>query len=251
MACSNSKSAVAEFLLLSGANIQQKDTESNWTPLHRAIHYACLDIVVLLKRYGASFDSLDSDFFTPLSLIPETPTGHKKESFVYVWGKNKNYNLGIGNITTRCHPDFVKGLPTVAKAAISKFHSLFLTPTGTLFGCGHSKEGRLGVGSEATLTSPQEIAVKFNHKNERIAEVSAGMSHSLIMTNKAVYAAGSNKHLQLGIEGEEVPLSFKEVTLDVDSKSMRLSLAVRDTQRSFGLRLERWAVRRHSGGSWS
>lgn len=103
-------------------------------------------------------------------------------------------------------------MPTVAKAAISKFHSLFLTPTGTLFGCGHSKEGRLGVGSEATLTSPQEI--------ERIAEVSAGMSHSLIMTNKAVYAAGSNKHLQLGIEGEEVALSFKEVTLDVDSKSM-------------------------------
>lgn len=217
---------MAEFLLRNGAKIEQKDTESNFTPLHRAIHYACLDIVVLLKRYGASFDSLDSDFYTPLQLIPQPSVnsiGNKVEYCVNVWGKNKNFNLGIGNIMTRTHPDAVKGLPTIAKASVNKYHSLFLTPTGTLWGCGHSKEGRLGVGSEATLTSPQIIPVKTNHKSERIVEVSAGLSHSLILTNKGVYGAGSNKHLQLGLKNVETSLVFKEIPLDrseVDFKNM-------------------------------
>lgn len=177
---------------------------------------------MILKRFGASFDSLDSDFFTPLQLLPQTfdnATGWT----VSVWGKNKNYNLGIGNVTARHHPDSIKSLPAIAQASINKFHSLYLSTNGTLFGCGHSKEGRLGVGSEATLTSPQEIAVKFNHKHEKIVEVSAGLSHSLILTNKSVYAAGSNKHLQLGIRNVDSTLSFKEVSFDkteVDAKNL-------------------------------
>lgn len=221
MACSNSKPVVAEFLLQNGANIQAKDSESAFSPLHRAVHYACLEIVTLLKRYGASFDMFDSDFYTPLQLIPLPTFGH--QSFVNVWGRNKNYNLGIGNVTTRHHPDTVKGLPSVVKASVNKFHSLFLSSTGVLWGCGHSKEGRLGIGSEATLTSPQEIPIKFNHKNERIVEVSAGLSHSLLLTNKSVYAAGSNKYLQLGMAGAEMSTVFKEVQLDrsdVDFKNM-------------------------------
>jgi inhibitor of Bruton tyrosine kinase len=230
VACSNSKPLVAEALLTLGANIHQKDTESAWTPLHRAIHYACLEIAVLLKRFGASFDVLDSDFFTPLQLIPQLSQQQKIELSVVVWGKNKNYNLGLGNVTTRNHPEAVKGLPMIVKASVNKFHSLFLTPTGALWGCGHSKEGRLGIGTENTVTSPQEIVVKFGHRNERIVEVSAGMSHSLILTNKAVYGTGSNKHLQLGMKNVETTLVFKEVPLDradIDMKNM-LSVVATD-----------------------
>lgn len=180
----------------------------------------------MLKRYGASFDSLDADFFTPLQLLPMV--SKDREASVNVWGKNKNYNLGIGNSTTRNHPDAIKSLPKIMKASINKFHSLFLASSGALWGCGHSKEGRLGIGSEATLTIPQEIAVKFNHKNEKIFEVSAGLSHSLIRTNKAVYGAGSNKHLQLGMKAVDVALTFKEVSLDrseVDFKNMLCIIA--------------------------
>lgn len=226
VAASNSKPAVAEVLCKLGANVHQKDIESNWTPLHRAIHYACLEIAVILKRYGASFDLLDSDFFTPLQLIPSLSPNHKTEFSVVVWGKNKNYNLGIGNVTTRSHPEAVKGLPMIVKASVNKFHSLFLTPTGSLWGCGHSKEGRLGIGSEITVTSPQEIHVKFGHRNERIVEVSAGMFHSLILTNKAVYAAGSNKHLQLGMKNIEMTLVFKEVPLDRADIDIKIMLCV-------------------------
>lgn len=225
MACSNSKPEVAEFLLKNGANVTQKDTESNFTSLHRSIHYGCLELIEILKRYGASFDSLDSDFYTPLQLIPfpsRLTSRQKLECHANVWGKNKNYNLGIGSITARNHPDIIKGLPKVEKAAINKYHSLFLSD-GKLFGCGHSKEGRLGIGSEATLTSTQEIPVKFNHKAEKIIEISAGLSHSLILTNKALYGTGSNKHLQLGMKNVDMVSTFKEIPLDrseVDFKNM-------------------------------
>lgn len=226
MACSTSKPLVTEFLLRNGANIKSVDTESVWTPLHRSIHYACLDTAVLLKLYGASFDCLDMDFYTPLQLLPQLPKsapGQRIENCVNVWGKNKNYNLGIGNITTRNHPESVKGLPATSKASINKYHSLFLTSCNKLFGCGHSKEGRLGIGSDATLTNPQEIEVKFNHKNERILEVSAGLSHSLILTNKGIYGTGSNKHLQLGMKNVDMTMLFKEVPVDkseIDLKNM-------------------------------
>lgn len=229
MACSNSKPTVAEFLLKNGANVHQKDTESSFSPLHRAIHYACLEVIPTLKLGGASFESLDSDFYTPLQLIPQL-SNQKVECYANVWGKNKNYNLGIGNVTTRIQPDAIKGLPSILKASMNKFHSLFLAPTGSLWGCGHSKEGRFGSGSEATLTSPQVIPVKFNHKNERIIEVSAGLFHSLILTNKSVYGAGSNKHLQLGMKSVDSATVFKEVQLDradVDVKNM-LSITASD-----------------------
>lgn len=221
---SSSKPEVAEFLIRNGANINAKDTEMNWTSLHRAVNYACLDVAVLLKRYGASFDIFDSDYFTPLQMIHQTK--HEKldkiDMQAVVWGRNKNYNLGIGNINIREVPDILKGLPNIKRASINKFHSLFLSTDSKLWGCGHSKEGRLGVG-ESTLTLPHKIHVKLNYKNEIILDVSVGMSHSLILTNKSVYGSGSNKYYQLGMDTIESILGFKEISLDrteVDFKNM-------------------------------
>jgi inhibitor of Bruton tyrosine kinase len=181
-----------------------------------------------LKRYGASFDIFDSDFYTPLQLIPEArilQSRHSVETNAFFWGKNKNYNLGLGSITSRAYPDAIKNLPSVNKASINKYHSLLLTSLGSVWGCGHSKDGRLGVGSniESTLTCPQEIRIKLNSKSERIIGVSCGLHHSLIYTNKSVYATGSNKHLQLGIKNVDFVSEFKEVPLDkaeVDFKRM-------------------------------
>lgn len=143
-----------------------------------------------------------------------------------VWGRNKNYNLGIGDVTTRDIPDVVKGLNTIKNASINKFHSLFLTSNSKLWGSGHSKEGKLGIGNESTLTYPQEIAVKFNHKNETIIDMSAGMYHSLILTNKSVYGTGSNKYYQLGMKNVESTLSFEEIPMDRKEIDLRNMISV-------------------------
>lgn len=146
---------------------------------------------------------------------------------VNVWGKNKNYNLGIGNVTARLQPDsieyFRKHQISIVNASINSYHSLFLSADGTLYGCGHSKEGRLGVGScEATLVDPQEIRIKFPHKSERIKAVAAGLYHSLVLTNKSIYGTGSNRHFQLGMKNVENVLSFKEINFDKTDINMSL-----------------------------
>jgi inhibitor of Bruton tyrosine kinase len=203
MCCANAKPTIVEFLLsTAGSNIHQKDIENNFTPIHRAIYYGWIDIAIILKKYGATFGSFDADFSTPLQLIPYS-CQYSAETCAYVYGKNKNYNLGIGNLTSRDYPDQLKALPPIKQASINK-----------LYGCGVSKEGRIGNGSEATIVSPQEISIKFNHKHERITMVSAGLHHSLILTHKSVYGCGSNKHFQLGLRNNEKALVFTEIGFD-------------------------------------
>lgn len=212
MACSNAKPLVTEFLLNHGTSLHHKDFESQWTALHRSIYYGYIENSLLLKRFGASFDIFDGDFLTPLQLIPN-PCIYSAQSAAYVFGKNKNYNLGIGNVNSRQYPEMVKSLPPIQMASINKFHSLFLS-SGKLFGCGISKEGRIGIGSENTIVNAQEIAIKFNHKHEKISSVSAGLHHSLILTQKSVYGCGSNKHFQLGLRDVERALVFTEIHFD-------------------------------------
>lgn len=212
MACSNAKPLVTEFLLNQGANHQLKDFESQWTALHRSIYYGNIENSLLLKRYGASFNTFDADFVTPLQLIPN-PKWSLSNSFAYVFGKNKNYNLGIGNVNFREYPEMIKLLPSISMASINKFHSLFLS-NNKLYGCGISKEGRIGIGNESTVAHPEKITIKFNHKHENITSVSAGLYHSLILTQKSVYGCGSNRHFQLGLRDIERALSFTEIQFD-------------------------------------
>lgn len=152
---------------------------------------------------------------------------------VFVWGKNKNYNLGLGKIQVKDSPDaldfFRKNQITITKASINKYHSLFLCNDRILYGCGHSNEGRLGIGSENTLVNPQKINLKLGQKTERIKCLSAGMNHSLLLTNRAIYSTGSNKYLQLGLKNCENSLVFKEIPgfdkLDVNWNSMKAVIA--------------------------
>lgn len=216
LACSNLKPVVTEFLLNHGANIQQKDWESGWTALHRAIYYGNIENALILKRFGASFDTFDNDYFTPLQLIPYRCT-YSSDNVPYVFGKNKNYNLGIGNINSRQHPEMLKSMPQIIMTSVNKYHSLFLSSRDNkskLYGCGISKDGRLGIGSEATAVNVQEIPIKFNARNDTIIACSAGLHHSLILTEKTVYGCGSNKHFQLGLRDIERSLSFTEIHFD-------------------------------------
>jgi len=76
-------------------------------------------------------------------------------------------------------------------------HSLFLSSNHKLYTCGHGYLGQLGLGNNKNFDSP--IIVK-SLTNKKIIEISAGWSHSLVLTNEGnIYATGCNKYGELGI----------------------------------------------------
>lgn len=223
MAASTNKYVLTEWLSSqAGINFQHKDRESGHSALHRAIYFGFVNIAVLLKKHGASFEALDNDFVNPLQLCCRQKEDDANSGFygkeTFVWGKNKNYNLGIGNVQSKETPDildhFRKNNIFINLASINEYHSLFLSDDGILFCAGHGKGGRLGNGSECTVVVPQRVTIKFVQKNEKIIDISAARNHSLILTDTGVvYSAGLNNHFQLGQKThQDSCLYFKEVS---------------------------------------
>ncbi|XP_055548784.1 inhibitor of Bruton tyrosine kinase [Wyeomyia smithii] len=219
LAASVGRYAIAEWLVKHGASITAKDRESGHTALHRAMYYGCVGVAVLLLKYGASIDCPDEDFVNPLQLCSciskekDNGIGHE----LMIWGKNKNYNLGIGNVEGRDTPDFIdyfrKNRITVEKMSINAYHSVFLTKTGDVYTTGHGRGGRLGNGAENTVVFPTKVPVHTKNPDERIIDVSTGRYHTLLLSNmNVIYSCGENNHCQLGIKPPlEKQLTFKEL----------------------------------------
>lgn len=104
-----------------------------------------------------------------------------------MWGKNKNYNLGIGNVQGRETPEYIdyyrKNRIYVSQVSINSYHTIFLVD-GHIYAAGHGNGGRLGSGDELTLVTPKKINVPFHDENEKIISISAGKHHSLALSNK-------------------------------------------------------------------
>lgn len=110
-----------------------------------------------------------------------------KKSENLVWGKNKNYNLGIGNIQGREIPEFIdffrKNRLYIQQVSMNSYHTLFLSD-GYVYVTGHGNGGRLGTGDELTLVTPKKVNIPFKDETERIVQISAGKNHSIALSNK-------------------------------------------------------------------
>lgn len=66
----------------------------------------------------------------------------------FVWGSNKNYNLGIADKEEKNYPQqldyFKKKNIFISRASISTYHSLFLDNQGGVYVVGNGKHGQLG-----------------------------------------------------------------------------------------------------------
>lgn len=204
--------ALVEWLLLQGANKELRDRESGHTAITRAIYYGNVAEAVLLMMRGAALTP-DNDFVNPLQFCCRVKKPIEKwvdpndleaarsilmiicfVSFsenrceTFVWGKNKNYNLGIGNVQGKEVPEYLetfrKSRIWIAQVSMNSYHSLFLSDEGDVYATGHGKGGRLGSGDELTLVTPRKISLPTREENERIICVSAGKNHSLALSNK-------------------------------------------------------------------
>ncbi len=76
---------------------------------------------------------------------------------VWAWGYNAKGQLGIGSVTDKRTPAFVRAIGEVTAIAAGDAHSLAIDEDGRLWACGDNAKGQLGIGAAATETLPERV----------------------------------------------------------------------------------------------
>ncbi|KAF9483060.1 hypothetical protein BDN70DRAFT_874303 [Pholiota conissans] len=202
-------------------DVNLPDTESFWTPLHRALYAANLPVALLLLQRPEIDTSLkDLEGYTAFDLYNSTVNGTKPISGatnaeLYTWGANHNAALGLADGNDRTYPDHVniqsKESPAawakltlaarfspirVRQVQMSKLHTVVVTSEseGNLRLCGFGSGGRLGPAQHT-----QYNLNPLPSFNLDIVSVALGQDHTLVLTKSGeVYSWGLNRFSQLG-----------------------------------------------------
>jgi len=144
--------------------------------------------------------------------ITQIVAGHSYSLFlsdrgeIFSCGKNMRGELGLGSLYSYYLPNKIKGAwqAPIHSMAAGYQHSLFLTETGEVWGCGSNDEGQLGLDSQENSLIPQPVRELKGH---RIIQVAAGYKHSLFLTDKGlVFTCGRNSMGQLGLMNRQYHL---------------------------------------------
>lgn len=205
-ASSCGKRKVVRWLLAQGVPLNQKDIESGYTPLHRALFYGHVHVAIALIKAGANISALDYDALTPLDHInfdrPQLVSfTFSLPKHVYVWGSNSNYNLGQAHQGTRTSPGWLEFFhregQVITDVALNKFHTLFLATSGRVYACGIGHGGRLGLEITSPVVTPRPVKGLLQ---SNVIKVSTGPDHSMFLTDTGqVWTCGTNSYHQLGI----------------------------------------------------
>jgi alpha-tubulin suppressor-like RCC1 family protein len=135
---------------------------------------------------------------------------------VFVCGRNQEGQLGIGNTTNLLSPQkldptttFITPLNTneaITHVACGDYHTMLLTNSGKVYGCGLNSSGQLGINN--TTNSNYFRRVYFENNAPIISiHVSCGSQHSAIIgldsstsQFRKLYACGRNTSLGIGAE---------------------------------------------------
>ncbi|KAI0642387.1 hypothetical protein C8Q79DRAFT_250744 [Trametes meyenii] len=207
-------------------NVNIADTESHWTPLHRALYHGNLSTaLLLLQRQDIDLSLRDIEGYTPFDLYNSTIEGTKptKDSSergdeLFTWGSNRNAALGVGDGDDRTFPESISlrisPVPEtepidsrftpirVRQIVMSRLHTVIVTdePRNNLRVCGFGSGGRLG-SSQHTQYTPIPLA----GFNQTVKSVAAAQDHTLILTKGGeVLSWGLNRFSQLGYVVETV-----------------------------------------------
>ncbi len=150
---------------------------------------------------------------------------------LFMWGPNNHGQLGLGDKKQRRIATHVPIPGKVNSVAIGSAHALVVTEGGRVFSMGLGDTKVLGHHPAETLEEPKLIKALLAKK---VIQVAAGQNtHSLFLTeNGEVFACGSNRHGQLGIEVESSPIPIK---VPLASKIKYIAVGVHT---SFGVDLE-------------
>ncbi|WP_157468163.1 thrombospondin type 3 repeat-containing protein [Desulfatibacillum aliphaticivorans] len=122
----------------------------------------------------------------------------KGDGTVWVWGRNDNNQLGLGDDINRMAPEQAPVVSNIVSIAAGKYFSLALASDGSLWSWGDNYYGQLGMGDNDNRLTPCKIPGLSN-----VAAIAGGDFHTLAVTRSGeVWAWGRNDYGQLGFTGD-------------------------------------------------
>ncbi|XP_054977653.1 X-linked retinitis pigmentosa GTPase regulator isoform X4 [Sorex araneus] len=116
---------------------------------------------------------------------------------LFMWGDNSEGQIGLQDLTNVCIPHQVTIGKPISWISCGYYHSAFVTTEGELFTFGETDSGKLGLPKELLYNhrTPQQV---FGI-SERVIQVACGGAHTVVLTEKSVYAFGLGQFGQLGL----------------------------------------------------
>lgn len=130
-----------------------------------------------------------------------------RQGQLWVWGRNHQGQLGLGDTTERETPVHLT-IPNPTSVELRQNHSLALTASGHVYAWGDNNDGQLGLGSTQVEDFEDRMApVQVPAINDAVM-VASGYDHTLVLLDDGtVVAFGQNAAGQLG-DGSEIDKSY-------------------------------------------
>ncbi|XP_012497543.1 PREDICTED: X-linked retinitis pigmentosa GTPase regulator [Propithecus coquereli] len=142
-------------------------------------------------------------FFTSQHMIKQLSAGSNtsaaltEDGQLFMWGENSEGQIGLKDIPNVCVPHQVTIGKPISWISCGYYHSAFVTMDGELYTFGEPEGGKLGLPSEllTNYRTPQLVS----GIPEKVLQVACGGGHTVVLTEKAVYAFGRGQFGQLGL----------------------------------------------------
>jgi alpha-tubulin suppressor-like RCC1 family protein len=138
----------------------------------------------------------------------------KNDGSVYACGDNAEGQLGLNNTTDR--KSFTKvttNISDVKQIVCGDSHTFMLKNDGSVWSCGDSAYGQLGLGDTTDKTTFTKVSINISNDVEQIV---CGYQHTIILKKDGtVWACGFNQYGQLGLNDTNHRTTFKQVTTNI------------------------------------
>ncbi|MDR2638689.1 MAG: hypothetical protein LBC09_02495, partial [Helicobacteraceae bacterium] len=157
--------------------------------------------------------SLNDKNITAVSTGREHSLALSKEGKVYAAGNSANGELGFNDKNARdIFTEVVNLNDNIIAISAGEAYSLALSKEGKVYATGSNSRGQLGVGNSGDEIKLRTFTEISSLEGKYIIAISAGKAHSLALDKESkVYAAGSSKYGQLGLDDKSNRNRFTEV----------------------------------------
>ena len=150
---------------------------------------------------------------------------------LYAFGANEKGQLGLKNMGSKIiRPTLVDINFTVKYIGNGFAHSIFISKTGAVYGCGSNNYGQLGLNTdERVIKVITQMDTEYLN-NEAGIKCVCGYYHSNILTNNGnVFSCGDNSHAALGV-GNQLGCSPLPTKITHLNKSDSFTEFIKDIQ---------------------